>query len=397
MNIAMLIPGVGSPGSPGSPGTYRDAWQIQAQQLAVALGSQGHRVTIYTRRCRPGSTETVQTGPGLAISSLPAGPPVGLSTVDVRQHLGEFADLLAGDWHSQPPQVVHAHTCLYGLAALLAARQHCGVPVVQTLHGLCVDGSWLSANPSLGRSGRTAIERTVAGKSDAVIAQSATELSELVRLGVSRARISTIPYGVDARRMSPDGPALAHPIQYRLTVLDPLTAQHGVDDVVTALATLPDTELIIAGGPPASELDRDEDAGRIRRLAARIGVAHRVSLLGGIPSDRVPSLLRSSDAVVSVPWSHATGKVALDAMACGVPVICTRVGGMADAVVDGITGLHVLPRRPDQLTRTTRRLLLDRCRRTGFAMAGRDRILSRYGWPRIASETFRLYERLSHA
>ncbi|MDT7569393.1 MAG: hypothetical protein QOG76_8017, partial [Pseudonocardiales bacterium] len=223
---------------------------------------------------------------------------------------------------------------------------------------------------------------------------SATELSELVRLGVSRARISTIPYGVDALRMSPDGPAPARSIQYRLTVLDPLTAQHGVDDVVTALATLPDTELIIAGGPPAAELDRDEDAGRIRGLAARIGVAHRVSLLGGIPSDRVPSLLRSSDAVVSVPWSHATGKVALDAMACGVPVICTRVGGMADAVVDGITGLHVLPRRPDQLARTTRRLLLDRCRRTGFAMAGRDRILSRYGWTRIASETVRLYERL---
>ena len=179
------------------------------------------------------------------------------------------------------------------------------------------------------------IERIIAGRADAVIANNATELTDLVRLGLSRMRISVIPYGVDARKMNPDGPSSEHSMRYRIVTLDELALNHGVDDVVKAMPGVPDTELIVAGGPPAAQLGEDEDTQRIRALARRIGVEDRVTLLGGIPPDRVPALLRGSDAAVAVPWAHATGKVALDAMGCGVPVVCTAMGGLADAVVDG--------------------------------------------------------------
>jgi glycosyltransferase involved in cell wall biosynthesis len=79
-------------------------------------------------------------------------------------------------------------------------------------------------------------------------------------------------------------------------------------------------------------------------------------------------------------------------MACGVPVVCTGVGGLGDAVVDGITGTCVPPGRPDRLARALRELGLVPHRRAAFGIAGRDRLLAGYGWGRIARETIRLYE-----
>jgi glycosyltransferase involved in cell wall biosynthesis len=332
------------------------------------------------------------------MSTRPGGPLIGPSSRDAGQCVREFAEMLAGVWRTERPDVVHAHAWLYGLSALLAARRYPGLPVVQTFHGIHLarsgPGPDGSANWPGSASGGGRAERAIGGRFAAVIAQSRMEQSDLLRVGIARGRISVIPYGVDVRRMSPDGPELARSRKYRLAVFDPLTVPYGVDDVVAALPALPDTELVVAGGPPAAELAHDGDARRIRALADRLGVADRVSLVGGVAPARVPRLLRGSDAMLSVPRAQASGKAALDAMACGVPVVCTDVGGLADAVVDGVTGLHVPARRPDLLARTTRALLLDGCRRCGLAMAGRDRILARYGWRRVATETQLLYERL---
>jgi glycosyltransferase involved in cell wall biosynthesis len=389
MNIAMLIPGITAP---AAPGTYRDAWEIQTRQLAMALSGLGHRVDIFTRRCARDTLGKVQLSPMLTLSHLPAGPPMALDGVQVRPHLGEFAAMLADTWQREPPDVVHAHSWLYGLTALLAGREHRGLPVVQTFHRLAPRSAGTNMHSRNGLRVRFAC--TVGGWADAVIANNATELSDLVRLGLARRRISVIPYGVDTRGMSPDGPCQERAMPYRIVVLDELSAQHGVDDVVAALAAVPDTELVVAGGPSAADLGRDQDALRIRALADRLGVADRVSLLGGIPPERVPPLLRSADLAVSVPWAHATGKPALDAMACGVPVVCTGVGGLADAVVDGVTGLHVRAGRPGQLAKELRILLQAPVRRRALALAGRDRILARYNWERIAAETVRLYSQL---
>jgi D-inositol-3-phosphate glycosyltransferase len=392
MHIAMLIPGVASPVSPVLQGTYQDGWEIQARQLAMALGGLGHKVVVYTRRCDRYNVSAVQLSPTLAISRLPAGPPVPLDAVQVRPHLGEFAEGLAEAWRRERPDVVDAHSWLYGLTALLAGRQHRELPVVQTFHRLINREPRVPAR--CGNGSRVPIERTVARRADAVVAHNATELSDLARLGLPRMRISVIPYGVDTWKMHPDGPCAEHSMRYRIAVLDEFPAEHGVDDMVTALAGVPDAELIVAGGPPAAHLNEDEDARRIHALARRVGVEDRVTLLGGVPPDQAPALLRGSDVAVTVPWRHATGKVALDAMACGVPVVCTGVGGLVDAVVDGVTGVLVPARRPDQLAKELRTLLFAPNWRNALALAARDRVLARYGWERIAAETVRLYSRL---
>jgi D-inositol-3-phosphate glycosyltransferase len=98
--------------------------------------------------------------------------------------------------------------------------------------------------------------------------------------------------------------------------------------------------------------------------------------------------------VVCVPWYEPFGIVPLEAMACGVPVVVSAVGGLVDSVVDGITGLHVPPRRPDRLAAALRSLLSDPERQISLGAAGVRRARSRYGWDRIADATLEAYTNL---
>ncbi len=107
--------------------------------------------------------------------------------------------------------------------------------------------------------------------------------------------------------------------------------------------------------------------------------------------------MRSADAVVCVPWYEPFGIVPLEAMACGVPVVVSTVGGLVDSVVDGVTGLHVPPRRPDRLAVALRSLLADPERRSALGAAGVRRVRSRYGWDRIADATLEAYAGLESA
>jgi glycosyltransferase involved in cell wall biosynthesis len=115
---------------------------------------------------------------------------------------------------------------------------------------------------------------------------------------------------------------------------------------------------------------------------------------GQVSRRDMPALLRSADAVVCVPWYEPFGIVPLEAMACGVPVVAAAVGGLTDTVVDGVTGVHVPPRRPDALARAVSALLADPVRGQCYGMAGVDRAQARYSWDRVAADTLRAYRKV---
>ncbi|WP_343946036.1 glycosyltransferase, partial [Pseudonocardia zijingensis] len=135
----------------------------------------------------------------------------------------------------------------------------------------------------------------------------------------------------------------------------------------------------------------DADAARVRECAARCGVADRVHLTGPADRDDVAALLRSADVVACVPWYEACDGVALEAMACGRPVVGSDVGGMRDTVVDQVTGVLVPPRRPDALATALRELLGSTTLAAAYGIAGRDRVLARYGWDQVGPATERVY------
>ena len=109
----------------------------------------------------------------------------------------------------------------------------------------------------------------------------------------------------------------------------------------------------------------------------------------------MPALLRSADVVACTPWYEPFGIVPLEAMACGVPVVATAVGGIRDTVVDGVTGRLVPPRDPAALGDAIASLLPDRRRRMALGRAGRERARARYTWDRVAADTERVYEKVA--
>jgi glycosyltransferase involved in cell wall biosynthesis len=121
-------------------------------------------------------------------------------------------------------------------------------------------------------------------------------------------------------------------------------------------------------------------------MAAELGIADRVDFRGAVDRADVPALLRSADVVACCPWYEPFGIVAVEAMACGRPVVASAVGGLAESIVDGKTGLLVPPRRPDRIASAIERLLRDGRMRARFGRAGALRA-RRYGWNTIAAET----------
>jgi glycosyltransferase involved in cell wall biosynthesis len=154
---------------------------------------------------------------------------------------------------------------------------------------------------------------------------------------------------------------------------------------------------VIAGGPDRAELDSDPEVRRLRELAERHGVSDRVEFRGRVGRAELPALLRSADVAVCVPWYEPFGIVPLEAMACGVPVVASSVGGLIDTVVHGVTGVHVPPRDPARVAEALDGLLGDPARRRVLGAAGTRRARERFGWGRVAAMTLDAYSELTTA
>jgi D-inositol-3-phosphate glycosyltransferase len=363
---------------------------VHVSELAKALARRGHAVTVYTRGDGTISDRRVSLAPGVAVEHVPAGPPTAIPKDELLPFIGDFGRYLAAQWEHDPPDIVHGHFWMSGLACLLATKDT-SIPVVQTFHALGVVKRRHQGNQDTSPGPRLRLEQGVARGADRVIATATDEVFELVRLGVRRSAISVVPCGVDSDFFAPAGPALPRDERHRLVVVGRLVQRKGVDDVIRALALVPKTELLIAGGPDICDLDTDPEAQRLMRLADRMRVSDRVTLLGRVARSELPALLRSADIVVCMPWYEPFGMVPLEAMACGRPVVASAVGGMIDTVVDGATGTLVRPQRPDMLAHALRRLLGDPIRRAGYGLAGRERAVMRYRWDRIGAETDAVY------
>jgi glycosyltransferase involved in cell wall biosynthesis len=367
---------------------------VHVAALAAALGRLGDEVVVHTRRDDPGLPRRVRLTHNVEVDHVAAGPAEVLPKDELLPHMFAFARELRAAWTEDPPDVVHAHFWMSGLAALEAARD-LGIPVVHTFHALGVvkrrhQGA---ADPSPPQ--RLAIERRIARDADRIVATCTDEVFELLRMGTERRAITVVPCGVDLRRFGPEGPAEPRrPGRARLVVACRLVERKGVGNAIEALARVPDAELHVAGGPDAAELDRDPQARRLRSLARRLGVADRVVLRGRVDRDAMPALLRSADAVVCAPWYEPFGIVPLEAMACGVPVVATAVGGQIDSVVHGGTGLHVPPRDPKALAAALRSLLADPERARELGRAGVSRARRLYDFDRIGATTRDVYAEL---
>ncbi|MEU7526340.1 glycosyltransferase [Saccharothrix sp. NPDC042600] len=363
---------------------------VHVASLSAALVAQGHEVAVYTRRDSPDLPEVVRTEQGYDVVHVPAGPPGQVPKDELLPHMGDFAKYLRARWEFDAPDVVHGHFWMSGLASVLATRG-LGIPVVQTFHALGTVKRRHQGGADTSPVERIATERLVGREVTRVAATCGDEVFELLRMGVPRARITVVPCGVDPKLFRPEGPRDRRALPHRIVTVGRLVPRKGFSDVITALRSVPDTELVVAGG--SADMASDPEALRLLEHAREMGVRDRVRFIGQVSRTAMPSLLRSADLVVCVPWYEPFGIVPLEAMACGVPVVASAVGGLTDTVVDDVTGCLVPPRDPVALARAVRSLLADQGRREAFGLAGTDRVHARYTWDRVAADTARVYER----
>jgi glycosyltransferase involved in cell wall biosynthesis len=368
---------------------------VHVAALAAGLAHRGHRVTVYTRRDDESLPERVVTQDGYDVVHVPAGPPRELAKDDLLPHMPEFARVLRRYWAARPPDVVHAHFWMSGLASVEAAASVPGpAPVLQTFHALGSVKRRHQGAADTSPPDRIDLERGLCRDVAHVLATCTDEVFELRRLGLPRDRVSVVPCGVDTTLFTPTGPVAARSGRTRLLVLGRLVERKGQDDAVRALRAVPDAELVVVGGPPADALDADPEVRRLRAIAADSGVADRLVFTGSVPRADVPGWVRSADVVLAVPWYEPFGITPLEAMACGRPVVATAVGGLVDTVGDGVTGELVPPRDPSRLGEVLAALLADEDRRAAYGAAGIRRARERYRWSRVVADTENVYRQV---
>jgi glycosyltransferase involved in cell wall biosynthesis len=369
---------------------------VHVAALATELARLGCLVTVFTRADNPDHPTRVPLTPGVDVEHIIAGPVAPLARDAMWPHMRAFSHRLRDRWRADPPDVVHGHFWMSGWAA---ARALAGVPepppLVQTFHALGVVKRRYQHAADTSPPARCGIESQLLSEVDHIVATCRDEVAELTALGARPDRLTVVPCGVDPGAFRPSGPQA--PLRrggHRVVVVSRLVARKGIDDVIAALPRLPGTELLVAGGPPAADLTGDAEARRLTDLARRLGVGDRVRLLGAVTRPEVPALMRSADVVVCVPWYEPFGIVPLEAMACGVPVVGSAVGGLLDTVADRRTGLLVPPHDPGAIAHAIGRLLDNPSLRAHMGSEAAARVRQEFTWPQVAEATLDVYRGL---
>lgn len=366
---------------------------VHMAELCASLAGLGHDVRVYTRRSSPSQPAESTDATGVTVVNAPVGPPRPPRAGEQLCHLSAFGQWLDRSWrHGWAPDVVHAHTWPSAVAALVAKRMT-SRPTVVTFHGVATDP------PDHDRAAafRRRVEQAMAGEADAVVALSHSDAHRLRHFGVPRAKVSVIPPGVDTARFQPAGPAWPRRRAYRILAVGQLITSNGFADTVATLPELPDTELVIVGRPPPPSRGLGAYAAALRASAINAGSHDRLRLTGAVPYRDMPGWYRSADLLVCTPSHASLNRAALEAMACGVPVMAAAVGGLSEAVADGTVGRLIPPGSTAQLAATIQALLTDRALRGAYGQAGAARARQEYTWQQAAQRTLDAYRRtVSH-
>jgi D-inositol-3-phosphate glycosyltransferase len=257
---------------------------------------------------------------------------------------------------------VHTHYWLSGQIGLVA-RERRGIPLVHSMHTM---GRVKNLNLAVGDraepSARIVAESEIVRLADRLVANTAQERDELVALYAADAQsIDVVHPGVNHDVFVPGGRAAARqrlgidPGQRLVLFAGRLQPHKGPDIAIEALAQLPrDVQMVVVGGPSGTGLEHPE---ALAHLAVQRGVAHRVSFLPPVAQALLADWYLAADVVCVPSHSESFGLVALEAQACGTPVVAAAVGGLTTAVVDGVTGLLVNGHGPDRYARALRTLL----------------------------------------
>ena len=354
---------------------------VYVRELTSSLARLGVQCTTYTRAWKPGLADVVDIEPNHRLVHVRAGD-FDLPKEQLIDIVPEFTDTVSHHLRTHSPaQVIHANYWLSGLAGH-SLKHDLNLPLITTFHTLArvkaLHGDAESRE-------RDKIESSVIGCSDAIFVSCDEERDQFRTLyGDSPGTVEVITPGVERAYFSPGSrsgarSALslgAHPVLLFVGRIQPLK---GLDVAIEALAALrrSDAVLLVVGG--ASGRDGEAELQRVNALAESLGVARQIRFVAPQPHHLLATYYRAADVVLVPSRSESFGLVALEASACGIPVVATAVGGLLSLVDDGVNGFLV-PERDGQLFAKRVAQILDD---SALADAMRQRAVQRstaYSW-----------------
>jgi D-inositol-3-phosphate glycosyltransferase len=370
---------------------------VYVRELSSALAGAGVECEVFTRSWQPGLPAVQEVEPGFRVHHVLAGPEASVPKDELGAYLGPFtAGVLDRIGESGPPDVIHANYWLSGVAGH-ALKHRLELPLVSTFHTLARVKAEEAAEE---HDRRARAEAEVIGCSDAILASSDDEAAQLERLyGAVPERIEVVPPGVDHQLFLPGDQRAARrrlglgdgPVLLFVGRIQPLK---GADVAVRALAALaprPAT-LVLVGGP--SGPDGDAELARLHELVAALDLGGRVRFVPPRPHGELASYYRAADVCLVPSRSESFGLVALEAAACGTPVVAAAVGGLRSLVVHGRTGYLVEGRDPRAYATEVARLLDAPALAAAMSLEATARA-RRYRWSITAARLRRLYADLT--
>jgi D-inositol-3-phosphate glycosyltransferase len=379
---------------------------VYVRELSCNLAKLGLPIDIFTRRTSPYAPESTPLCPGVNVVNISAGPAHPIDKNDIFQYLPDFAAQAAlySVSHGVRYDVVHAHYWLSGWAAQLLKR-YWDTPFVQMFHTTAEMKNAVSPSGHHEPLKRAQTERLLVDLADSLIAANPDERAHLIWHQHSRSsKVCTIPPGVDLDLFRPLDRfecrrQLGLGDDERVVVfvgrIDPIK---GLDTLLEASTLItryvPEAVFLVIGG----ELDEKGAAvgplAEIVRQAEDQRVASSFRFLGSLPQSALPSYYSAAD-VVAVPSRYESfGLVAVEAMACGTPVVATRSGGLRFTVEDGLNGLLAPVGEAPRFARALTRVLSDDVLRRRLSV-GALNSAQRFSWPAVASNILHVYQRLA--
>ena len=381
---------------------------VYVRETARELARMGVAVDVFTRSQNASIPRVAELGEGARVIHLPAGPQAPIAREALHRHLPEFVEgVEAHRWaEGIDYDVIHAHYWLSGVAGL-ELRERWGVPLVQMFHTLGRLKNSVAQGPDeLEPELRIAEESRVVAAADRIVAANVVERAHLVwHYGAAAERIAVIPCGVDTELFQPMSQAAAKdllelPPDPMLLYVGRLQPIKGLETLLDAMARLGGAaRLYIVGGDSDEPDPGDTASGHARELRSRVavlGLGERVCFIGPQPQRRLRLFYAAADATVMPSYYESFGMVALEAMACGSPVVASRVGGLTTTVKDGVTGYLVTEGDPSALAERLELLLHDPETRARLGVNA-SRWAADHRWPCVAEAVCRLYSELRPA
>jgi D-inositol-3-phosphate glycosyltransferase len=365
---------------------------VYVRELVASLAQAGVESTVYVRRWRDDLPPVVTVEPGFRVVHVPAGP-ASLAKEQLLSTVDEFTDFVIDDLRAEGEvDALHANYWLSGIAGH-RIKHTLDLPLVSVFHTLArVKADTGDAEPQR----RVDAEAEVIRCSDVIIANSRAEADQLEHYyRADPSRVEVVPPGVDHAFFSPGNKqgarkALglgAEPVLLFVGRIQPLK---GAAVAIEALAGSRhrDAKLLIVGG--ASGIEGNDEVRRVHALVDALHLSDRVVFVPPQPHHVLSTYYRAADVVLVPSRSESFGLVALEAAACGTPVVAAAVGGLLTLVDDGRTGYLIDSREPQHYTAAIDRILGDESLRQALSI-GAVRAAANYTWATTAARLRRIY------